>query len=109
MPRETTSFEPIGAASVAAPRLTAHARARMRQRAIDAEALEALLDFGREAFDHRGGSVYYLDKRARKRLERDAGNESRRRLAKLAGLYAVVSGDGEVVTVGHRYRRIGRG
>ena len=109
MPRETTSFEPIGAASVMAPRLTAHARARMRQRAIDAEALETLLDFGREAFDHRGGSVFYLDKRARRRLERDAGNESRRRLAKLAGLYAVVSGDGHVVTVGHRYRRITRG
>ena len=47
-----------------------HAQARMQQRAIRADALERLLEFDREAFDHRGG---------------------------------------EVITVGHRIRRINRG
>ena len=88
--------------------ITRHAQARMQQRAIRADALEHLLEFGREAFDHRGGTVYYFDKSSRRRLERTADRATRARLGKLAGLYAVVSGSGEVVTVGHRYRRIAR-
>ena len=47
-----------------------HAQARMQQRAIRADALERLLEFGREAFDHRGGVVLYFDKAARRRLAR---------------------------------------
>ena len=109
MPRDAPLFEPIDTASVAAPRLTAHARTRMRQRGIDDDALAQLLDFGREAFDHRGGTIVYVDKKARRRRESVADGETRKRLARLSRLYAVVSGDGEVVTVGHRYRRIGRG
>lgn len=88
--------------------LTAHARARMRQRGIGADALDRLLEFGREAFDHHGGTLLYFDKAARRRLERAAGNAGRTRMPKSAGLYAVLSGTGEVVTVGHRTRRINR-
>ncbi|HEX5130186.1 MAG TPA: DUF4258 domain-containing protein [Usitatibacter sp.] len=50
--------------------LTAHARSRMKQRGIRPEAVECLLDFGRDSFDHRGGVVLYLDKAARRRLAR---------------------------------------
>lgn len=34
--------------------LTAHARVRMQQRGIPPAALDVLLDWGREAHDHRG-------------------------------------------------------
>ena len=51
-----------------APAVTRHTQARMRQRAIRVDALERLLEFGREAFDHRGGVVLYFDKAARRRL-----------------------------------------
>lgn len=86
--------------------VTRHARSRMQQRGIGADALEALLDYGREAFDHRGGVVLYFDKAARRRLARAAREV--RDLEKLARCYAVISTAGEVLTVGHRHRRIGR-
>lgn len=76
--------------------LTSHARRRMKSRGIRPEALEALLEFGRERFDHHGGVVLYFDKRARRR----AGGGS--------DVYAVLGSDGRVVTVGHRFRRLPR-
>ena len=69
--------------------LTAHARARMKQRGIRPEAVECLLDFGRESFDHRGGVVLYLDKAARRRLAR--AQPGRKDVERVAGMYAAVS------------------
>jgi hypothetical protein len=86
--------------------LTAHAQARMKQRGIRPEAVACLLDFGRESFDHRGGVVLYLDKAARRRLQR--AQPGRKDLERLAGMYAVLSTDGAVITVGHRRRRVRR-
>lgn len=83
-----------------------HARSRMQQRAIRPDALECLLEYGREAFDHRGHVVLYFDKAARRRLSRAA--PGRKDIERLARCYAVLSPGGEVVTVGHRYRRIAR-
>jgi hypothetical protein len=88
--------------------LSRHARARMQQRGITPGALSCLLDYGREAHDHTGHVTVYFDKAARRRLERDADAETRKQLAQLARLYAVLGGHGEIVTVGHRYRRINR-
>jgi len=45
------------------PTLTFHAHARMRQRGIRAEALEALLDFGKTAHMDRGREIVFFDKR----------------------------------------------
>ena len=87
--------------------VTRHAQARMQQRGIRADAVEALLEYGREAFDHRGGVVLYFDKAARRRLARAAREV--KDLEKLARCYAVISTDGAVLTVGHRYRRINKG
>ena len=88
--------------------LSRHARARMQQRGISQAALFCLLDYGREAHEHDGSVTLYFDKTARRRLERDAGPDSRKQLARLRRLYAVLGGDGGVVTVGHRYRRVRR-
>ena len=86
--------------------LTFHARARMQQRGIAPEALECLLEYGREAFDHRGGVIVYLDKAARRRIAREEGRAPA--AAKRLDLYAVLGDDGRVRTVGHRYRPIPR-
>ena len=47
--------------------LTSHARARMQQRGISPAALELLLEYGREAHDHRGCRIVRFDKRSRLR------------------------------------------
>lgn len=86
--------------------LTHHARARMQQRGIGPDALECLLEYGREAFDHRGGVILYLDKAARRRIAREEGRAPA--TGKRLDLYAVLGDDGRVRTVGHRYRRIPR-
>ena len=78
----------------------------MQQRAIRADALECLLEFGREAFDHHGAVILYFDKAARRRLLRS--DPGAKELERLARCYAVLSTEGEVLTVGHRSRRINR-
>jgi hypothetical protein len=83
--------------------LTTHAAARMQQRGIRAEALEALLDWGRVAHVSGGRDIVYFDKKARARLaQATAAREAACRT------YAIVGSDGTVITVGHRYRRIPR-
>lgn len=86
-------------------RLTDHARARMQQRAIPPVVIEALLDFGQAAHDHHGGCILYFDKAARRRLERERLG---RALDRYLDTYAVVAESGEIITVGHRDRRIFR-
>lgn len=88
--------------------LTRHARARMQQRGITRNALERLLDWGRETHAGRGHTLVYFDKPARRRLELELPGSRRPELDCLRRLYAVLSAEGEVVTVGHRYRRIAR-
>lgn len=87
--------------------LTSHARARMQQRGIRAEALEALLDFGKTAHVDRGREIVFFDKAARARLVRQ--NPAVAREAEcLRRAYAILGSDGIVITVGHRFRRIPR-
>ena len=85
---------------------TAHARARMQQRGIRPDALEALLDFGSARHLHsKGRELVFFDKKARSR----AGEGRPRRGPggrRLRRTYAIVGSDGRVITVGHRYRRV---
>ena len=85
-----------------------HALARMQQRGITQTALDCLLEYGREVHDHHGAVTVYFDKAARHRLARDGDARTRKEIAQLRRLYAVLGGDGEIVTVGHRFRRINR-
>jgi hypothetical protein len=88
--------------------LTPHARARMQQRGIRLDMLEALLDYGREIHVAGGRGLVFFDKRARARLAK-AGLARYPQAERLCRSYAVLSSDGIVITVGHRYRRIPRG
>jgi hypothetical protein len=86
--------------------LTPHARARMQQRGIRPQAVEALLDFGHVRHLHNGGrEIVYFDKKAKARLAR-ANPDSARAAEKLTRTYAIVGSNGVVITVGHRYRRV---
>jgi len=90
--------------------LTRHATARMQQRGIRAQALEALLDFGRERHIHfRGREIVYFDKKARARLARSSAVAPAKAGAeRFSRTYAILGSDGTVITVGHRFRRIPR-
>lgn len=87
----------------AAP-LTVHARVRMQQRGIPPVALEALLDYGSQAHDHRGCRIVRFDKRSRAHAARELG-PAYPRLERYFDTYAVVGPDDAVITVGHRSRR----
>ena len=96
------------AAASTAPRVTAHARARMQQRGIRPDALEALLDFGSARHLHsKGRELVFFDKKARSRLAK-ADPAAAREAEQLRRTYAIVGPDGTVITVGHRYRRATR-
>ena len=85
-----------------------HARARMQQRCISPAAVEALLDFGRTRHVHSNGrELVYFDKKARARLLK-ANPAAAREMSRLRRTYAVLAGDGSVITVGHRFKRIPR-
>jgi hypothetical protein len=88
--------------------VTRHARARMQQRGIRFEELEALLDFGREIRAGRGRDLVFFSTSARARAWRARGPYGSAEADRLVRHYAVVGADGTVVTAGHRYRRIQR-
>lgn len=52
--------------------------------------------------------VVYMDGRSRKRALHDCGRAAGPVIDEVRRLYAVISLHGEVVTVGHRHRRINR-
>src|SRR5688500_5565540 len=43
----------------------------MQQRGIREDAVDLLFRYGREEHDHRGGTIIYLDKAARRRMKRE--------------------------------------
>jgi len=78
----------------------------MQQRGIRLEAIEVLLDYGRERYiHHRGREIVFFDKAARQRLAKKNPAVARE-ADRLCRTYAILGSDGGVITVGHRYRRI---
>ena len=87
--------------------LTAHARARMQQRGIPAGVVETLLDHGSVQHDHLGGRLVYFSRKSRRRLLEE-GALGRERMGRFRKAYLVLTGAGQVRTVGWRYQRIRR-
>ncbi len=88
--------------------LTAHAQARMQQRGVTPGLLELLDAYGATEHDHRGAEVRYFNKAARRRLQRAEGRDVYRAIEAKLNVYAVVTRDGCLVTVGRRDHRINR-
>jgi hypothetical protein len=87
--------------------LTRHANVRCQQRGIPRLIVDWLLQYGTQTKASGGAETYFFDKRARRRIERDCGREIVRRLGDLLDAYLVIADD-EIVTVGHRHKRIWR-
>lgn len=83
---------------------TAHATVRCQQRGIPPLVVDLLLKFGHREHDHRGAEIVYFDRRSKKRIESYAGGLISK-LSEHLDSYAVVA-DGEVITVGTRFKRI---
>lgn len=88
--------------------MTLHALARMQQRGIPEQVLNLLLDFGQSQHDHRGAEILYFGKRALRQVERAAGHSALREVERHRRVYAVVTSEGGVSTVGHRNRKLNR-
>lgn len=87
--------------------MTKHAEIRSKQRGISPLMIDLLLKFGEEEPAGGGARKVYLNKPARRKLHAYAGA-----LAPLIDqhldIYAVVSHDYQIVTVGHRYEHTQR-
>lgn len=102
----TEAGYPDALAGRGSDRMTHHARARLRQRGIGLDVLDCLLRYGREQHDHRGATIVVFDRKALEAMRRveapgvaQAAQNSRR-------IYAVVGSDGQVLTAGHRVKRV---
>ncbi len=83
-----------------------HAELRMQQRAISPGMLNQLLEFGQRHFNGRGTTIVSFPKKAVKRLKTKLGHQEFVALEKHLNLYAVVSIDDELLTVGYRTRHM---
>ena len=85
--------------------LSTHAKQRMQQRAIHPLMIDLLYRYGREQ-QQNGSTLLFFDKRARKRALQ-ALEDVKQRFDKLSDAYLIeADGDGTVITVGHRLKRI---
>ena len=91
-------------------RYTKHAQKRLQQRGIPDMAVRLICKYGKRSY-YKGGESYCINKRNRRRLEKDlkARLDSRefRRIVKSLDCYVVLSGD-EIITVAHRTKRLRR-
>lgn len=85
---------------------TEHATARLRQRGIPIELLDLLVHYGEEKYDGHGARILAFSKRTRKRLRLDLGAKAYARWESRLDIFAVVSDNEALVTVGHRVHRL---
>jgi hypothetical protein len=78
----------------------------MQQRGISPEALAILLELGEVSAAPGGRQVVFLERAQRQELGRRVKRIRER--DRLKRLYAITDDHGNVVTVGHRYRRFAR-
>lgn len=87
--------------------LTRHANERSHQRAIPKMMIDLLLEFGSSESAGPGAQKMFFDKPSRKRVKAYAGPLAGY-LEEHLDVYAVVSSDMNIITVGHRTERITR-
>lgn len=85
-----------------------HAAVRAQQRGIPPLIVQWLIAYGEEQPDNKGARVVYFTKRSRKRIARENGDMVVRRLHDFLNAYAVIASDGQLITCGHRVKKINR-
>ena len=86
-------------------RMTNHAMERSQQRCIPPLIIHWLCQYGSRRRSSNGSIICYFDKKSIRLIASDAGNIIVRRLSGLMDAYLVITGK-EIITVGHRYKRI---
>jgi len=86
-------------------RMTNHAMQRSQQRCIPPLIIHWLCQYGSRRRSSNGTIICYFDKKSVRLIASDAGNIIVRRLSGLMDAYLVITGK-EIITVGHRYKRI---
>lgn len=85
--------------------MTSHAQARIQQRGIPLEAIDAILSYGKRR-RREGADIYFLDRRSRGRMARALGKKTYTRLERSLDSYLVVGDDGAIITAAHRLGRL---
>ena len=83
-----------------------HAQIRMQQRAITADMLESLLDFGQVKFNGQGTEILTFPKKVVKHLKKELNHKVFMRIERHLNLYAILSSGGELITTGYRTKRL---
>ena len=83
-----------------------HAQMRMQQRAITADMLESLLDFGQVKFNGQGTEILTFPKKVVKHLKKELNHKVFMKIERHLNLYAIMSSDGELITTGYRTKRL---
>ena len=83
-----------------------HAQIRMQQRAITADMLESLLDFGQVKFNGQGTEILTFPKKVVKHLKKELNHKEFMKIERHLNLYAIMSSDGELITTGYRTKRL---
>jgi hypothetical protein len=87
--------------------MTHHAQVRSQQRSIPGLLIDLLLQFGASEQAGNGASKVFFEKAARRLVQAYAGPLASL-LEEHLDLYAVVTADSSVITVGHRLEKIRR-
>jgi len=88
---------------------THHAKIQAQRRGLQPIVYEALERYGNEQHDGNGAITVFMNKASKRAMERDWGYRAVSRLwDMMKDAYEVVTTDGVILTVGHRYRRINR-
>ena len=83
-----------------------HAQIRMQQRAISADMLESLLDFGQVKFNGQGTEILTFPKKVVKNLKKELNHKVFMKIERHLNLYAIMSSGGELITTGYRTKRL---
>jgi hypothetical protein len=86
-------------------RMTNHALERSQQRCIPPLIIHWLCQYGSRKRSNNGTILCYFDKKSVHLLASDVGQIVVRRLSSLMNTYLVITGN-QIITVGHRYKRI---
>ena len=85
---------------------TKHADIRVQQRGIDRQVVEYLLIVGRKTHCGGGSVRYNFTPASRRRLKSQLPSVEYAHIESKLNSFAILSNTGDVITVGHQYKRI---
>lgn len=88
--------------------ITHHGSKRLQNRAIPAQVINWLLDFGNYVPQRHNTQLIHFTKSGREKLTQQLSTEQKRLLEKKSHAYMVLGDDNVLITAGYRTKRIPR-